>query len=723
MLSLFFISLVTIALTIKSMQQTTQKLQKLMTQTQVLQVYDRNELPLSISYQNQWNHYDNLPLYQIPSFLQSAFLASEDRHFFQHHGVDWLGRLRALMQNLQAQRTVSGASSITEQVVHIIQPRPRHLWSKWLESFDAYALEKKFSKQAILEFYFNQIPYTANRRGVVQAARYYFNRDLSSLTHKEMLALVVLARAPSSFDLYKNPTKLNSAVNRLADYLKQHHYLSADQVTQIQTEQFYLQRSQLPVNAAQFIDYVRMHPNYGQMQPDALHTTLDSVLQQKIQTLLDERLHQLAERHVNNGAVLVVDHTTGEVLAWVIAGNNVQTTQPRPSGYQIDAVTMLRQPGSTLKPFLYALALDKGWTAATLIEDAPLAEAIGTGMHRFQNYSHSFYGQVTLREALGNSLNIPAVHTINFVGVKNFFDILHQLGFNSLTKSADYYNVGLALGDGEVNLFELTRAFSVLANDGVSLPLRFRLDSGILANKQRIFSSEAASLIANILSDPWARQAEFGIDNVLNLPVQTAIKTGTSTDYHDAWSIGFNYRYTVGVWLGNVDQKPMDGITGAIGPAMILRSVFAELNRNQSTQPLYLSPRLIKKDVCVPEIVWQQHSKACHLRTEYFLPNHVPGWFVSPNMHIAIKLAKPSEGLRLAIDPRMPLTQQAFEFVVEGVNESDSASWLIDGKIINTQGGHYVWPLQVGMHRLSVKVYRQGKLIYQSPTVHYLVRE
>lgn len=712
-LSLLIIILTIAGLTLWSARQTSHKLQQLITQTQVLQVYDRNNQPLSISYQNRWNHYDNLPLYQIPQFLQSAFIASEDRNFFQHHGVSWSSRMRALLQNLSAQHTVSGASSITEQVVRIIQPRARTVWSKWLEGFDALILERKFPKPTILEFYFNQIPYAANRRGVLQAARYYFNRDLNSLSHKEMLALVILARAPSSFDLYKDSHKLDQTIDRLANYLQQQNLLTADQIKQIHAEKFYLQKPKLPVNAAQFVDYVRTHPADGQMQPDALHTTLDSSLQKKSQAILNQALKNLALRNVHNGAILAVDHLTGEILVWTVAGTSEQ----------INSVLVPRQPGSTLKPFLYSLALQDGWTAATLIEDAPMSEAMGTGLHRFKNYSHGYYGQVTLREALGNSLNIPAVHTISYVGVKNFLNLLHQVGLNSLAKSANFYDVGLALGNGEVTLLELVRAYSVLANQGVVRPLRYRMDSVQHHVEQKVLSPEITSLVANILSDPWARQAEFGIDNILNLPIQTAVKTGTSTDYRDAWAVGFNYRYTVGVWLGNLDQKPMDGVTGAIGPAMVLRSVFAELNRHQTTQPLYLSSRLVKKEVCVPEIIWQGKAEQCHMRTEYFLADHVPEWIVAPPATTLMRLVKPADGLRMAIDPRIPLAQQAFEFVINGTKKDDETEWFLDGKNLGrTADGRYLWPIQAGQHQLVAKVYRQGKLIFATAPVQFIVR-
>lgn len=708
-------------LTLNSMHSTVKSLHKLRSDAQIIQVTDRNGVPLSISYQNRWNSFDNLPLYKIPEFLQNAFILSEDKHFYQHHGVNWYARLRALWQNVRYHHKVSGASTITEQVVRIIHPRARNLWSKWLEGFEAYALERKFSKADILEFYLNQVPYAANRRGILQAAHYYFARDLSSLTPKEMLALVVLARAPSSYDLYKDPHRLDRAITYLAKQMLQNHFLTQQQLIQLQQESFQLQAPELPVNASQFISFVRTHPSPGQMQVDIIRTTLNSSLQKNIQRILDQRLAQLNQRHVENGAVLVVDHQTSEILAWVIAGNDNNSHGSKPAGYQIDAVMTPRQPGSTLKPLLYGLALDKGWTAATLIEDAPLAEAIGTGLHRFRNYSRTYYGRVTLREALGNSLNIPAVHAINYVGKSHFLTALHQLGFTSLQQPADYYDIGLALGDGEVTLFELVQAYSALANHGVFTSLRYTMNETLPIVKRPIYSPEAASIIGNILSDPWARRLEFGSGSILNFPVQTAVKTGTSTDYHDAWAIGYNYQYTVGVWLGNLDQTPMNGITGAIGPALILRSVFAELTRHEQTHSLYLSPKLLPANVCIPT----QVNQGCYSRTEYFIPGTtLPDNLKASMRQPIIKLSRPSEGLRLAIDPRIPTAVQSFEFEVDGIIKGDQVMWHIDNQpVITTETGSYLWPLSSDFHRVKVTVKRQDKIIYQSYAVRFFVKK
>ncbi|MBY0408502.1 MAG: transglycosylase domain-containing protein, partial [Rickettsiales bacterium] len=467
--------------------------------------------------------------------LVQAMVASEDRRFFSHAGVDWRARAAALWQNMKARKVLRGASTITEQVVRILNPRPRSVWARWMEGVEALWLERVASKGEILEFYLNQLPYAANRRGVAQAARYYFNRDLATLTPKEMLTLAVLPRAPGALDLYRSKA-VEPKVMALSHVLAAQGALSADAMAQMQ-QPLALQMPEAPLEAPHFIGYVREEVPYHLSEKGVLVTTLDAAVQRHVQHLLDERVKAMASRHVKNAAALVVNHDTGEVLAWAVAGAD--------AGGAIDAVRTPRQPGSALKPFLYALALDSGWSAATVLEDAPMSEAIGAGLHDFHNYSHQFYGKVSLREALGNSLNIPALKTIGFVGPQRYLDTLHGLGFASLAQPADFYREGLALGNGEVTLFEMVQAYSALAHRGVFRPITALLEPPYARQLRQVYSAEAASLVGNILSDPFARRREFGAGSVLNLPVQTAVKTGTSNDYRDAWVLGYNAHFTV----------------------------------------------------------------------------------------------------------------------------------------------------------------------------------
>ena len=557
-------------------------MQTALADSQHVQVRDRFGIPLAVRGTSVWNTHDHIALHDIPPLLLQAFVLAEDKRFYQHAGVDWLARIKALYQNLRAFRSIRGASTLTEQVVRILHPRPRTLWSRWLEGWEAGRLEAATSKAGILEFYVNQVPYAANQRGIVQAARYYFDRDLDTLTIKEQLALVVLVRAPSRLDLYANPQRIVPAINRLADRLLEQRRISAEHLSAIKSESFQLERPRTPIPAWHFVNQaVQQAPHTSASgtirMTRMIRTTLDAGLQRVVQGLLDQRLQLLKNQNVQNGAVLVVEHATGEVLAWVVAGNR---NLDLPAGF-LDTVLTPRQPGSALKPFLYALALEEGWSAATIIPDTPLTESVGLGLHQYQNYSRLFYGPVTLREALGNSLNIPALRTIQFVGSAHYLFRLHALRLTTLNQHPDFYGDGLALGNGEVSLFALVQAYAALANQGAFLPITLLMDDPAPREKVRVFSPEVSSLIGNILSDPDAKRLEFGAGGILDFPVQTAVKTGTSSDYRDAWAVGFNYRYTVGVWMGNLSQQPTKNVSGARGPALVLRSVFAELNKHK----------------------------------------------------------------------------------------------------------------------------------------------
>ena len=683
-----------------------------------LEVVDRNGIPLNVSYANDWNLYARAPLHEIPEFLATAFVYAEDARFFRHSGQDWRARLAALAQNVAAGERVRGASTISEQVIRMIRPRPRTVWSRWVEGWEAVRLERLYPKQQILEFYLNQAPYAANRRGVVQAARYYFDRDLSALNRHEMLALAVLVRAPSRLDLWRGDRRaLDAAIEQVAARLEDAGALSPDRAP---WAEFDLQAPVAPVDAEHFLRFVneRRSPGLDPEHGARLRVTLDGSLQGRLQSLLNRRLETLARSGVNNAALLAADHRNGEILAWVVGAAD-QDTPAR----MIDAVRSPRQPGSSLKPFLYALALEKGWTAATLIDDAPLADMVGMGLHSYRNYSGVFHGRITLRNALGNSLNTPAVRTIVFTGEGEYLDHLQRLGFSTLTRKTDHYGPGLALGNGEVTLLELTQAYAALANRG-----RYR-EFSILAGEQeqhtarRVVSPEVASLIADILSDPEARRREF-TGGLLNFPVQTAVKTGTSNDYRDSWAVGFNDRFVVGVWMGNLDQRSMQNVTGSTGPALVLRAAFDLLSRNAETAPLWLSPRLARHEICADTGTAWRPGMNCPRRAEYFIPGSAPVESAAASAHKpAVAMRQPTEGLLLAYDPRVPQEYQAFEFLLQGVADDDRVDWRVDGgPPLERKGGRYAWPLERGEHRVSASVRRAGRVIAELEETRFTVR-
>lgn len=652
-----------------------------------LQAFDRNGTPLSFHYHARWNRGDVLKLYQFPPLLVQAMLQSEDKRFYTHRGIDWRARLVALFTNITHGERVRGASSITEQVVRMLHPRPRSLWAKWVEGFEAMRLESAVSKEALLEFYLNQVPYASGRRGVVQGARFYFGRDPDTLSAKEMLALVVLVRAPSSYDLHTHPERMEGAIDRLAV-----QWLDGDALAQVRREKLLLGLPDRPVDASHFLRYVRMQPRYGTLT--SLTTTLDAALQQQVQHILSQRIAQLKGKKVKHASAIVLDHTTGEVLAWANAGEDSD----------IDGVTTRRQPGSAMKPFLYAQALSKGWSAATVIEDAPLREAIGTGLHRFRNYSQTYHGLVTVREALGNSLNIPALYAIRFVTPAAYLSTLHALGFASLDATADIYDEGLALGVGEVTPLELAAAYAALARGGEYRAPHYLLRQDMPEPARRVFSPEVAGIIGHILSDPWARTIEFGRSSILNLPVQTAVKTGTSTDYRDAWAAGYNYRYAVVVWMGNFDGSATDGITGSTGPALALRSIFAELTRDAQTKPLPLPRSLETHAVCADAA----SIPPCSLREEYFVAGTYPPMRVAAATNAqhrrgGVELVQPTDKLRLAYDPRIPADKQIFRFQMRGVPAGMRVRWVLNDQLLaEDEADYYDWPLTRGTYRLAV---------------------
>lgn len=684
------------------------------------QLLDRMGNPLSISYQNRWS-VQAVPLHEIPALLQNAFIESEDRRFFSHGGGDWLARVHALVQDLRAMKAIRGASTITEQVVRMLHPRPRTVWSRWLEGIEAARLEKRFSKTEILEFYLNQVPYGHQRRGVVEAGRFYFDRDPPTLNVKESLALAVLVRAPSGFDLRRQNRSFEKRLSKLAAHMRDKGLLSDADYESAVSAGFEFSHTGRVIEAPQFVQFVFNTAGAEILNSKGRVTTsLFGRVQQKVRQVLWNRLEALRSSDVGDGAALVVDNRTGEVLAWVSESLSAGESQ----GW-VDAVTVRRQPGSTLKPFLYSLAMEMGWNAATLIEDSPLSEAAGSGLHSFHNYSRTYYGPLRLRVALGNSLNTPAVRTIQFTGTDRFLQRLRSLGMSGLNKSADFYGHGLALGDGEVSLYELVQAYSALGRHGVFLPLRILFDRQMPAGEIRqVIDPGVAAIIGDILSDPQARRLEFGEGHLLRFPVLTGVKTGTSTDHRDCWAVGFSDRYTAGVWMGNLDHRPTRGVTGAVGPALVLRAIFAELDRDGEKGLFATWPGIQTASICA--VSGMLAGPDCPRMDEKFEPGKAPVEICAlhSNLNFAaqpqpptrnlssVQLLQPSPGLQIAIDPRIPVELQAFAFRISSKTKPARVEWVLNGKTVGETGKdehQFLWPLSRGEFSLRARVWEGGK--------------
>ena len=709
-------------------------------------ITDRHGEVLHQTFDGSWNETSVVPLSQVPPLLQAAFIGAEDRRFYQHAGPDWQARVAALWQNLKAGRKVRGASTISEQVVRLLTPRPRTLWSRWLEGWEARWLEQREGKPRIFAFYLNQTPYASGRRGVQQAAALWFGRELATLNEKEQLALAVLVRAPSAFDLRNDPLKIEPAINRLADWLHATGVIDSGQRELITASKLSLHSAPPATETSHFLRALKatapVSTTPATIQPDRLNarrvTTLDASLQREVQALLDARLDQLATRQVENAAALVVDHQSGEVLAWVVSGK---------AGAWYNAVAVPRQPGSTLKPFVYALALERGWTLATPIIDEPLRQAVGRGLHTYHNYSRRHYGAITVREALANSLNVPAVKTLQFVGSTDLLKRLRALGMSALTEQPAVYGDGLALGNGEVSLQQLVEGYATLARGGQHLPLRFlrqenlrsELDLALLPTDPAapVFSAMTSQLIANVLADSNARALEFGAGNSLHFAGDVAVKTGTSNDYRDAWLLAFNQRYVIGVWMGNLSQRPMQEITGSTGPALVVHDILRRLAEDSESAPLMLSRQLLKRRVCVAAAL----KDACVQRDEWFVPGTEPeteSAIATPDLAmIAVHsqeaaetrqtptFRQPVEGLELALDPRIPdqFEQFRFELASTAASVPTKVRWWLDGELLAETGSpHYLWPLRKGRHRLHAEVPGENAVWRRLQAVSFVVK-
>lgn len=642
-------------------------------------VLDRGGEPLQLRFDGDWNHLQQLPLTQMPPLLVAAVVQAEDRRFRAHHGIDWRARAAAVWQNLRACKAVRGASTIDEQVVRLLHPRPRTLWSRWVEGFEALRLQARFGKDEILEFYLNQAPYGANRRGVAQAAQFYFGRSLETLSQREVLALAVLLRAPSR--LAREPQALQRGIDRLGVALRDAGVGIADE----QSPPLRFARVRSPLQAAHFVAQVRARAPAA-TRGAVLRSSLDARLQADAESYLRARLQDLGGEGARQGAALIVDLDGNRIRAWAVADTDA------PDVVGIDAVEVRRQPGSTLKPLLYATAFEKGWGPQTTIDDSVLAERVNGGLHEYRNYSRTHYGRVSVREALGNSLNIPAVKTLQFVGAGTFLDKLQTLGVRSLDRHPDIYGDGLALGNGEVSLYELVQAYSALAREGRYRPLTVFADDREALPERVGFDAGAARKISAILSDPAARLLEFGDGGVLRFPQHTAVKTGTSSDYRDAWTVAYNGQYVVGVWVGDLSGRATDGITGSTGAALLARSL---IGRAGAAAPVRAQPA---------------DDGGIEVATAPPAPSQPA-------------LVQPYEGLQLAMDPRIPDELEAFDFELAWQRGLAQVRWYVDGELVG-QGSEprWSWHLSRGSHALKAIAEAVDGQVMESATVRFVVR-
>jgi penicillin-binding protein 1C len=657
-------------------------------------------------------------LADVSPALRAAMVLSEDKRFYEHSGVDWTAASAAAWGNLWNTRT-RGASTISMQLAGLLDEdlqrgaTGRNLAQKVQQTVSAQVLDRRWRKDEILEAYLNTVPFRGELVGIDALARTLFSKAPQGLDAREAAVAAALVRAPNA--------KASVVTQRACGVLKLMALNASDCegldvfVTGALDARGFAASQGIAPHLAQRL--LRQPLDQGAIkthQPtDPIRTSLSAPLQRFTTLTLKHHLRELRGRNVDDGAVVVLDNATGQVLAWV--GSSGDLSQAA----DVDGVLALRQPGSTLKPFLYAQAIaQQRLTAASLLEDSPTQISTASGLYIPQNYDRQFKGWVSVRSALASSLNVPAVRALVMVSPDAFARQLRNLGL-PLKETGDFYGYSLALGSAEVSLLTLTNAYRALGNGG-------RFSEAVLtpttSSTTTALDSRAAFIVGDILSDPNARARTFGTDSVLATRFWTAVKTGTSKDMRDNWAVGYSQRYTVGVWVGNASGAAMHDVSGTSGAAPIWAALMNHLHAQEPSrgpQP----PAGLKQ--VQTRIEGPDGTTTEAARSEWFYPGTDQNLFAiisiaSPANRIrgdglkqsepvtpgtvsttsSIWIASPTTGTVVALDPDIPPQRQRLTFVAQG-SASATLRWQIDGKEVG-RGSTAQWLPWPGRHRLQL---------------------
>jgi penicillin-binding protein 1C len=668
-----------------------------------------------------------IPLAQMGHWLPAVTIALEDHRFASHFGADPQAAFGALWRNTRGGRIVSGGSTITQQLIKVSSHRTGRSWlAKLYENLAALRLERMWTKNRILEQYLNRSHYGNRQLGPAAAARLYFGKTPQNLTLPEAIYLAGLPQAPTRFNPWTHPDAAKAKYQRSVAQLAAAGFLSAEQMERMQQPPAIQIRQSPPRLAPHFVDEIhKIHPH---LRGGQIETTLDLDLQCFVEARLRTHLATLAHRGVRQGAVVILDARDGSVRA--MAGS---VDYAAADGGQINGAMVSRSCGSTLKPFLYLKAIqERRLTAATLLPDTPDAVRAEYIDYDPVNYDKRFWGPVRVREALANSLNVPAVVTLSRVGARRMFLGFDEYGLR-FARSFKEYGAGLILGNAEVRLLDLTAAFTVFSGRGLAVEPRFLASAP--PRHRFIASPEAVAIVADILSDNHARRKTFSLTSPLAFEdARIPCKTGTSSGFRDAWTVGVTAEHAIGVWVGNFDGRPMDEIASIAGAAPLWREVVDYLlERGDSSVPEPVeSARLIRREICSltgmlpvtasPGIVneWflagtepvQDASGYLRLvrgEIRLVLPPEYALWCHSPlnylnaelDAHAPLRIVSPAPDATFVIDPHLPRPQQALRLIASA-DPAEKLGWLVDGKPVAFSNDGYFWPLVKGRHNVEV---------------------
>ncbi len=593
----------------------------------------------------------------IPLQLRQATIAIEDKNFYEHQGFDPLGMIRGFSR-LFTRGYAQGGSTLTQQLVKNVLLTPeRSIWRKIKEFVLAVQIERKYEKDEILQMYLNEAPYGGNMRGVQTASETYFGKSVSELRLVESAILAGLPQRPTYYSPYSsNPDAFKERTKQVLRRMREDGYISEDDEKNAleELENLEFQDRSATFKAPHFVQYVqeKLEERYGASVIEQggfkVTTTLDLNLQQKAQEIVYEEIDKVKNLNISNGAAVVLDPETSEILAMVGSKN---FDDPDYDG-QVNVTTALRQPGSAIKPITYAAALENGYTASTLIMDVPTKFRAGEGQPYYEpvNYDGRYRGPVQVRYALANSLNVPAVKMLAMVGMDNMLSLAYDMGIESLEPTRENkqrLGLSVTLGGGEVKLLELTSAFGSFMNGGhkvepISILRIEDIDGKVIEENEpkkgkSVLSEGVAFVIADILSDNQARSAVFGTNSLLNVPgYDVAVKTGTTNDRRDNWAVGGNKNAVIGVWVGNNDNSPMTSVaSGVSGASPIWRRI--TIAALESKPKVTFEPPSSVVQLAVDSVSGYAAHDGFPERLEYFVKGTEPG---EDPIHVKLKVCR-----------------------------------------------------------------------------------
>lgn len=633
------------------------------------------------------------PLTRLSPYLVAATLSGEDAWFRYHPGVDPTAVARAIALNIRCACFAFGGSTITQQLAKQLDPQPRNVWGKAREAVDAFRIEIGLSKDEILEQYLNRVYYGRLAYGAEAAAQRFFAKSAADLTLDEAALLAVLPRAPTLYNPDRNPEAALARRSHVLNVMARRGWVDEDAAQAAKEAPLALVPVRTERKAPHLVDYLErtVFASPNSIRPQVLHTTIDLELQTRIETRVRAHLADLQNRGVDQAGVVVLDNATGDVLAMV---GSRSYSDARVHG-ATNVALALRPPGSTLKPFVYALAFEDGALPSSPIIDERTNFA---GYQPRSSFGHHL-GQVTMREALASSLNAPAVKLAHRVGVERVQTLLQDLGIEQRQSER---GLSLALGGTSVRLADLANGYATLARGGEHFEWTL-VQRSEAPSSRRVLSRDAALLVTQVLSDPVARRLQFGVetalDNVeLNEPNTVAAKTGTSQSFGDNLTVGYTRTVTVAAWVGNFDGRPMRSLIAMKGAAPLWADVM-RLALERSTP----------KPFDEPSRVDDQASKA---------------WRELPEA--TLHVASPRDGVTLVIDPTVSRAQQQLPLRAKAPSHVENIRWEIDGRVVGNarKGDAVLWRLQPGKHSARVLALdSDGAVRAASKTVHFEVQE